>query len=159
MTHTPHTCPLCHETGGTIIWRNEQLRVIRTDDEHHPGFTRVIWQDHVTEMTQLSPSARQRLMETVWRVEQAQRDWLEPDKINLAQFGNMVPHLHWHVIPRWAQDSHFPEAIWAPAPHRSAAQEADWQQRKAQIVSLLPAYWAGLQESLQRSNVGVSPDT
>jgi diadenosine tetraphosphate (Ap4A) HIT family hydrolase len=46
-------------------------------------------------------------------VEAALRSLVAPDKINLAALGNMVPHLHWHVIPRWRDDSHFPAAIWA----------------------------------------------
>jgi diadenosine tetraphosphate (Ap4A) HIT family hydrolase len=37
---------------------------------------------------------------------------LHPDKINLASFGNVVPHLHWHVIPRFEDDAHFPAPIW-----------------------------------------------
>jgi len=40
---------------------------------------------------------------------------MQPTKINLASLGNVVPHLHWHVIPRWADDTHFPDPIWAPA--------------------------------------------
>ncbi len=39
------------------------------------------------------------------------RELLEPEKINLASFGNMVPHLHWHVIPRFADDPHFPNSV------------------------------------------------
>ena len=39
---------------------------------------------------------------------------LHPHKVNLAQFGNMVPHLHWHIIARWSDDSHFPECPWGP---------------------------------------------
>jgi len=38
---------------------------------------------------------------------------LQPDKVNLASLGNAVPHLHWHVIGRFAWDSHFPGAVWA----------------------------------------------
>jgi diadenosine tetraphosphate (Ap4A) HIT family hydrolase len=37
---------------------------------------------------------------------------LQPDKINLASLGNVVPHLHWHVIPRFADDPHFPNPVW-----------------------------------------------
>ncbi len=29
----------------------------------------------------------------------------------------MVPHLHWHVIPRYRDDRHFPESVWG-APQR-----------------------------------------
>lgn len=52
-------------------------------------------------------------MNVVFAVESALRTLVAPDKINLAALGNMVPHLHWHVIPRWHDDSHFPGAIWA----------------------------------------------
>ena len=141
-------CPLCHPTGVTVIWRNDVLRVIDVDDASHPGFTRVIWNEHVKEMTELPAAARSSLMETVWLVEQTQRDFLRPDKVNLAQLGNMVPHLHWHVIPRWSCDSHFPEAIWAPAPSRSAAQQQQWHARKAEIDTLLPLYRAALVDAL-----------
>jgi diadenosine tetraphosphate (Ap4A) HIT family hydrolase len=48
----------------------------------------------------------------VFAVEDAQRAVLNPLKINLASFGNMTPHLHWHVIPRWADDAHFPQPVW-----------------------------------------------
>jgi diadenosine tetraphosphate (Ap4A) HIT family hydrolase len=64
-------------------------------------------------MTDLDPSNRRHLTNVVYAVEAALRALLAPDKINLATLGNMVPHLHWHVIPRWRDDSHFPAAIWA----------------------------------------------
>ena len=51
-------------------------------------------------------------MTVVFIVEQAIRELFKPDKINLASFGNMVPHVHWHIIPRWQDDRHFPEPIW-----------------------------------------------
>ncbi|MDS1140217.1 HIT family protein [Pusillimonas sp. SM2304] len=146
MTLQPEPCPLCRDAGGTVLCRNENLRIIAVDDDNHPGLTRVIWQEHTAEMTQLPPLARNALMEAVWRVELAQRQILQPDKVNLAQFGNMVPHLHWHVIPRWADDSHFPDAIWAAAPARSAEQAAAWAQRKARIRAALPQYWEALQK-------------
>jgi diadenosine tetraphosphate (Ap4A) HIT family hydrolase len=63
-------------------------------------------------MTDLSISDRQMLMAVVFIVEQAIRELFIPDKINLASFGNMVPHVHWHIIPRWQDDRHFPEPIW-----------------------------------------------
>lgn len=44
--------------------------------------------------------------------EETMRDSLAPDKMNLAEFGNMVPHLHWHVIARWKDDGWYPECPW-----------------------------------------------
>ena len=54
-------------------------------------------------------------MDVVFAVETALREVAQPDKINLASLGNLVPHVHWHVIPRWAADRCFPDPIWAPA--------------------------------------------
>ena len=45
-------------------------------------------------------------------VERVLRDKLAPTKVNLAALGNMVPHLHWHVIARFDWDSHFPQSVW-----------------------------------------------
>jgi diadenosine tetraphosphate (Ap4A) HIT family hydrolase len=74
----------------------------------------------MSEMTDLTPPERARLMDAVFATEAALREVLAPDKINLASLGNAVPHLHWHVIPRYRDDRHFPKAIWAE-PCRSAA--------------------------------------
>ena len=54
-------------------------------------------------------------MGIVFAVETVVRELATPDKINLASLGNAVPHLHWHVIPRWCNDRHFPKPIWADA--------------------------------------------
>ena len=54
-------------------------------------------------------------MEAVARIEQALRATLAPTKVNLASFGNMVAHLHWHVIARFDWDSHFPQPVWGAA--------------------------------------------
>jgi diadenosine tetraphosphate (Ap4A) HIT family hydrolase len=111
------TCPLCETDAGEVLWRDDLCRVIRVDDPAYPGFCRVILNAHIKEMTDLPPDQRQRLMEVVWATEAAVRETCAPDKINLASLGNMVPHLHWHVIPRWQDDPCFPDAIWA-APRR-----------------------------------------
>jgi diadenosine tetraphosphate (Ap4A) HIT family hydrolase len=107
------SCELCTQTGGELIWQNDQLRVVLVDDKHFAGFTRVIWQEHVSEMTDLSPEHRSLLMKTVCLVETIQREVLKPHKVNLASLGNMTPHLHWHVIPRFEHDANFPNPVWA----------------------------------------------
>jgi len=110
-------CPLCTDLGGDVLWRDDFCRVIWVNDARYPGFCRVILNQHVKEMTDLHSSDRLRLMETVFAVEVAVREVVQPDKVNLASLGNVVPHVHWHVIPRWTEDVNFPEAIWA-APQR-----------------------------------------
>ncbi len=105
-------CELCHAQGETVLWQNENCRVILVNDDDYPGFCRVIWQQHTKEMTDLKPDDQQTIMHVVFAVEQAIREVMQPDKINLASLGNMTPHLHWHVIPRYVDDSHFPNPVW-----------------------------------------------
>jgi diadenosine tetraphosphate (Ap4A) HIT family hydrolase len=75
-------------------------------------------------MTDLSPAARTRFMNAVFATETALRETLHPDKINLASLGNLTPHLHWHVIPRYSGDRHFPLSIWAEPVRADAPQRA-----------------------------------
>jgi len=105
-------CVLCDESGGEVIWSNTLARVVDVKDEDHPAFCRVIVQRHVREMTDLVDSERAELMRIVFAAEAAQRRLLDPEKINLACFGNMVAHVHWHVIPRFRLDPHYPNPVW-----------------------------------------------
>lgn len=107
------SCELCEQTGGRLVWENELARVVLVDDKDYPGFCRVILNRHQAEMTDLSANDRQALMLIVFAVEDVLRAVLRPNKINLASLGNMVPHVHWHIIPRFTDDAHFPSPIWA----------------------------------------------
>ena len=107
-----HDCPLCAPVGEHVLWSDAHCRVIAVDDSDYPGFCRVILHAHVMEMSDLPILERRHLMEVVNAVETSLRALMSPDKINLASFGNMVPHLHWHVIPRFRDDRHFPEPVW-----------------------------------------------
>lgn len=98
-----------------MIHQAAKYRVVLVDDANYPGFCRVIWNEHVKEVTDLPASDRAHLMDAVWRVEAAVREVMQPDKINLACLGNMTPHLHWHVIPRYADDAQFPAPVWSEA--------------------------------------------
>ena len=135
-------CELC-EVQGDVIAASAQWRVILVNDANYPGFCRVIWHAHVKEMTDLSEAERAEFMRVVWQVESAQREIMQPHKINLASFGNMVPHLHWHVIPRYTDDAHFPQPIWAAA--NSALPEP---QSLLARFSLLPQLRAAIQSRL-----------
>lgn len=110
-------CELCATAGGVVLWQSANCRVVRVEHPDYPGFCRVIWNGHVREMTDLDAEARAYLMDVVFAVESVVRKHFSPHKINLASLGNMTPHVHWHIIPRWTTDRHFPEPIWG-APQR-----------------------------------------
>jgi len=114
-------CELCQGPGGEVVWQDALCRVVRVEAADYPGFCRVIWNSHVGEMTDLPSADRRHLMTLVFAVEAAVRSLLRPDKVNLASLGNMVPHLHWHVIPRRRDDRHFPQPIWGEALRAASA--------------------------------------
>ena len=145
-------CDLCQLLDGyankqgleTLLWRSERLSVVAVDDPGYPGFCRVIWNKHVKEMTDLTPGERNYVMEVVWQVELAVREVMQPEKVNVASFGNMTPHVHWHVIPRYRDDAHFPNPSWAvvqreTAPEVLAARRALLPALRAAIIQRLSA--------------------
>jgi len=125
-------CELCGTPGGILLWQDDFCRAVLLDDPHYPGFCRVILNRHLNEMTDLSESERSRLMRAVFAVEQAVREVVQPDKINLASLGNVTPHLHWHVVPRFADDRHFPNPIWGEAKREGVQRQFD--QLKEQLA-------------------------
>jgi diadenosine tetraphosphate (Ap4A) HIT family hydrolase len=104
-----------------VVARTPQFRVVRVVDgdeaRRFPAFYRLIWATHVAEFSDLGAPERHACMDAVTAIEQVLRDMLAPTKVNLATLGNVVPHLHWHVIARFDWDSHFPAPVWA-APQR-----------------------------------------
>ena len=121
MTALVQGCELCDSPGGEELHRGAQFRVVLIDDALYPGFCRVIWHDHVKEVTDLNELDRMLLMDVLWQVEQVLREVMQPEKINLASLGNVVPHLHWHLIPRYTDDAHFPAPVWAEAKRQPSA--------------------------------------
>jgi diadenosine tetraphosphate (Ap4A) HIT family hydrolase len=116
-------CELCAGDGGIVLLRDELCRVVLPGDPDHPGLCRVIVNRHVREMTDLEPDERERVMRAVFAVERALRATLKPHKVNLASLGNVTPHLHWHVVPRFPDDPHFPDPVWT-APRRARSRRA-----------------------------------
>ncbi len=118
-----------------MIHRDALLRVVRvTDTPEHPAFYRVILNAHVAEFSALAAPERARLMDAVVAVERVLIGALRPAKINLASLGNVVPHLHWHVIARFEDDAQFPAPIWAAAQRNRATQAL--QALQAQLPAL-----------------------
>jgi diadenosine tetraphosphate (Ap4A) HIT family hydrolase len=106
-------CPLCRDAGGLLVANTPLWRVVRvTDTPAFPAFYRLIWNRHAAEFSELGAAERADCMEGVARIEAVLRQALQPSKINLASLGNVVPHLHWHLIARFEGDSHFPNPIW-----------------------------------------------
>ncbi|WP_296945334.1 HIT family protein [uncultured Massilia sp.] len=130
-------CALAAASPSPAVFENDRFAVILVDDAGYPGFARVIWKDHVRETSDLPDADRLLLNDAVWKLELAVREVMAPLKVNVASLGNVVPHLHWHVIPRYADDAHFPAPVWAQAVRETPA--AVLARRKALLPQLADA--------------------
>lgn len=115
-------CPLCSPTGENVLLKNDLFRVIQVNDADYPGYFRVIANEHIKEMSELSPEAQMRFISALSKIEKIVLENMRPTKVNWAQLGNMVPHLHWHLIARYEDDATFPDSIWSPK-HRQTADD------------------------------------
>ena len=121
-----------------MLWQDGTCRVVRVDEPDYPGFCRVILRRHALEMCDLEPAERDALMSVVFAVEQVVRDTMGADKMNLASLGNMTPHVHWHVVPRFRDDRHFPGPIWA-TPQRDANVPPERTERAMRVSAAILA--------------------
>lgn len=140
-------CALCAPTPHAALWQDDFCRVVLLNDEDYPAYCRVELNAHVKEMTDLPPADRARAMKTVFAVELAIREVMNPDKINLASLGNKTPHIHWHVIPRFETDKHFPNSHWGEVVrHTNATQLSN-----EEIASLIEKIKAHIECALNHS--------
>lgn len=119
--HTPPVagCPMCTK------WDDDaELRIVELDycyvllnrDQFFSGYCFVFTKAHVTELFHLDVATRQGIIEEVNAVAAALARVFNPTKINYELLGNMVPHMHWHLVPRFADGPLWPKPIWSE-PH------------------------------------------
>ncbi len=126
------SCPLCSK------WDLEpDLRIAEFDvcyallnrDQFFPGYTFVVSKKHVTELFHMDENARNMVMEEVTRIAKALDALFRPDKINYELLGNMVPHMHWHIIPRFRKDKLWPRPIWSEPHTEQSLTKAEYAER------------------------------
>lgn len=129
-----NSCVLCHEDGGQILFKNDLYRIILVNDANYPGYLRIILNSHVKELTDLSDQDSIKVYEALLICERVVRDTMLADKINIASLGNVVPHLHWHIIPRYTNDLHFPNPIWGTATNNAYVPSGELSIRSKELA-------------------------
>ena len=90
------------------------------NDQFFPGWTVLVLDRHVTELYELDRSERGALMEAVSDVARALASVYGAVKMNYELLGNLLPHIHWHLIPRTADDPIPRAPVWT-LPHEPRA--------------------------------------
>ena len=106
-------------------------------DQFFPGYTLLFTKDHYTELFHLDRNVRSALMEEVSSVAQALYTAYAPAKINYELLGNMVPHIHWHIVPRFMSEPLWPRPIWAEQHDERLLAPDEYRQEIETIRSVL----------------------
>jgi diadenosine tetraphosphate (Ap4A) HIT family hydrolase len=118
---TDPSCKACAKTwprADHVIADLGLSKAYLHEDQFFPGWTVVVFQRHATELFHLAPTERMQLMEEVNLVAKALAQAYGAKKINYELLGNQLPHIHWHIIPRLANDPAPLEPVWR-VPHEA----------------------------------------
>ena len=129
-------CPMCRRWDADSDLRIIELPhsyVILNRDQYFPGYTLLFTKSHVTELFHLDRDVRTALMEEISLVAGALYTIYTPDKINYELLGNMVPHIHWHIVPRFSSEPLWPRPIWAE-PHGELLLSPDEYRQRIEII-------------------------
>ena len=94
----------------TAVWEDDEL-YLEIEHSEIPWlklFTKVEYR----EMSDMPEATRERIFNTLCKIEKEMISYYRPEKINIASFGNYLPRVHWHIMARFKNDSHFPEPMW-----------------------------------------------
>jgi diadenosine tetraphosphate (Ap4A) HIT family hydrolase len=92
------------------IWESERFYIERHESDI-PWLILHPTKNH-KEMSDLSRVLRHEICDILYIIECTMLDYYHPKKINIASFGNYLPLVHWHIMARFRDDSHFPEPMW-----------------------------------------------
>ena len=130
------TCPMCcrwDDHADLRVMELEHSLVTLNRDQFFPGYTLLFTRQHVTELFHLDHAVRSGLMEEVSRVAGALFAVFQPDKINYELLGNMVPHIHWHLVPRFTTEPLWPRPIWSE-PHQEELLSPDGYRDRINLI-------------------------
>ena len=134
-------CIFCKIIQGhvpcTKVYEDEETLAFMDIGPVVKGHTLVIPKAHHNPITDTPLPVLQNLISVVQRIAHAQVKGLQADGINVSQAngrtaGQVVPHIHFHVIPRFASDGH--HWNWIPRQYDSPAEMQDFAERIKQAL-------------------------
>lgn len=108
----------------SILYENDTIR-IETHESEIPWlkiFTKVPYQ----EMSQVPKEIQVEIYDKLNTIEKEMINYYQPTKINIASFGNYLPHVHWHIMARFDNDSFYPEPMWGTKQREGSIHLADF---------------------------------
>ena len=94
----------------SVIYENENIR-IEVESSEIP-WLKIFTQHPYKEMSEVPGLIKFEIYDLLDIIEKEMISYYDPKKINIASFGNYIPHVHWHIMARFEEDSYFPEPMW-----------------------------------------------
>ncbi len=79
------------------------------------------------EFSECTQEEKNAIWNTLDSIEKIMLEYYKPEKVNIASFGNMLPHVHWHIMARFKEDSYFPEPMWGPKQRTATLELASFE--------------------------------
>lgn len=128
-------CPLCwkietiEEFGASeLIWRFPHSVALLGMWQFYQGYCLLVSRRHAVELTELPPDERRAYFDEMCLLAQAIQTCYRPHKLNYEVLGNQVPHLHWHLFPRYLDDPERLSAVWLGI-DRAEREGGAWRRR------------------------------
>ncbi len=93
-----------------MIYKNDLIN-IKIEKSEIPWLI-IFTNENIKEFSQCNDKTKIEILRCLDIIEKEMLEYFEPAKINIASFGNYVPHVHFHIMARFKEDSYFPEPIW-----------------------------------------------
>ncbi|MCX6356198.1 MAG: HIT family protein [Candidatus Aureabacteria bacterium] len=139
MEEQHDACPICNQIS---LWRKGENSYfihefknsifVVGNHQFHKGYSLVFLKNHVRELHELPQPVQAELFHELMIAAGAIAATFQPWKLNYACYGNVVPHIHWHIIPRYESD---PDRLQNPWVHSSEFDKHLINQRAAQDLA------------------------
>jgi diadenosine tetraphosphate (Ap4A) HIT family hydrolase len=116
MTQTD--CPFCQKldhldrASEEVVWTFPHSVAILGPWQFYHGYCILIARQHATELSQLPDAKRRAYLDEMCILARAIEEAFRPNKLNYELLGNQVPHLHWHLFPRYRHDPDALKSVW-----------------------------------------------
>ena len=117
-----------------IVFENSHIK-IEIEKSSIPWF-KIFSIKEYKEFSETSTEVKTQILTALDIIEKEMLKRYSPKKINIASFGNYLPHLHFHIMARFADDSHFPEPMWGKKQREGTCYTKDID-KFSKIISLL----------------------
>lgn len=95
---------------NNIIYENDLIKI--EIEKNEIPWLKIFTQESHKEFSQCDSETKKQIWNTLDIVEKEMLSYFKPEKINIASFGNYLPHVHFHIMARFKEDSYFPEPMW-----------------------------------------------